>query len=192
MGGRARPRRYVDQRDRAAWAPASRRRAFPRTSENGLRRPACRLSNVERDNGRALHSGSMPEFSDGGGASLPLDMVLKDASSVIEDVVDDGIEVLARGIWTGATTDHEICAGDCHLDSNAMGLTVLVSMVRRLDGYAEVRDAVEKCLELRGSPIDVVCDGRRCLDAAERDLNGGLHVRLLGSTLSRSRAEVAA
>jgi hypothetical protein len=103
-------------------------------------------------------------------------MVLKDTPSVVEDVVDDGVEVLAGGIWTGANADHEIRARNGHLDSNAMGLSVLVSMVRRLDGYAAMRDAVEKCLELRGSAIDVVCDGCRCLDAAERDLNGGLHV----------------
>ena len=190
MGARARLRRYVDQRDRAACA------AGLAGGEPFLERRktvcAAQLAGSRTwSETTVVHSGSTPQLSDRGGASLPLHMVLKDTASVVEDVVDDSIEVLACGIWTGANTDHEIRAGNCHLDANAMGLSVFVSMVRRLDSYAEVRDAVEKCLELRGSPIDVVCNGRRCLDAAERDLNGGLHVRLLVGTLSRSRAEAA-
>jgi hypothetical protein len=123
-----------------------------------------------------VHSSSTPEVSDGGSPSLALHMVLKDTPSVVEDIVDDGIEILACGIWTWANSDHEVRPGNRHLDANAMGLSVPVSMVRRLDGYAAMRDAIKKCLELRCTPIDVVCDGCRCLDAAERDLNGGLHV----------------
>jgi hypothetical protein len=119
-------------------------------------------------------------------------MVLKDARGVVEDVVDNGIEILPRGIRARANPDHEIRSWNRHLDANAMGLSVLVSMMRRLHRDAAMCHAVEKGLELRGSPTDVVFDRRRCLDAAERDLDGDHHVRLLILDSSRSRADAAA
>jgi hypothetical protein len=106
----------------------------------------------------------------------PLHMVLKDAPGHVECIVDDGIEVLTSGRRTRAISHHEVGAGHGYLDSNAVRLTVLMPMIGRLDSNAAVRDSAGERFELGGSPTDVVFDGWGCIDATERDLDGGLHV----------------
>jgi hypothetical protein len=120
-----------------------------------------------------------PECRDLDVTTLPLHVVLKDATSVVEGIGDDRIEVLTSGCRTRAISHHEVRTGNRYLDANAMGFTVPMPMVRRLDGYTAARDAVGESLELGGSATDVFFDGWRCLDATEGDLDGDLHVRLL-------------
>jgi hypothetical protein len=109
---------------------------------------------------------------------MPLHVALKDAPRVVESIVDRSVKILVQRIRAGAIAHDEVCARDAHFDSNTIGRTVLLPMVRRLESHVASRHPVRERLELRGAPPNVVVDSRRCLDATKRDLNGGLHFLL--------------
>jgi hypothetical protein len=110
-----------------------------------------------------------------GVAALSVQVVLQDTAGMIERVVDGGVGILMAGLIALAVGNDERGARDVQLDANAVESTVLVVMVRRFDRDTAVGDAMGERFELAGSFAHILFDGRRGVDAMERDLDGYCH-----------------
>jgi hypothetical protein len=112
---------------------------------------------------------------------VPLTVVVEAAGGGLERIADGHVHIFVRMIASGLVADHDIALGNHHVHAHSEHLSLVLMMVRPLDGDVAAGDAMMDALEARGVLADGKVDRFRHRHVSQGDLQWSLHTPEVGT-----------